>query len=62
MASLTNSTNTEVVNNGEKRSPFTPLTKDQILEDLKTSREQYENGEYLDFDEALDEIEAKYGI
>ena len=33
-----------------------PLTKDQILEDLKTSREQYENGEYLDFDEALDEI------
>ena len=39
-----------------------PLTKKQILDDLSLSRQQIEDGEYDDFDEALDRIGAEYGI
>lgn len=43
-------------------SPFRPLSKKQIMADLAASRQQIENGETVDFDTALDEIEAQYGL
>jgi uncharacterized protein YjiS (DUF1127 family) len=43
-------------------SPFKPLTKDQMLNDLAVSREQIENGECLELGDAIEEIEAKYGL
>lgn len=43
-------------------NPFEPMSKQQILNELAESRRQAEDGDYRDFDEALDEIEAKYGL
>ena len=43
-------------------SPHKPLTKAQILHDLEISRAQIEKGEYSDLEDAIDEIEAKYGL
>lgn len=43
-------------------NPFKPLSEQEILKDLAVSRACYENGEYMDFDEALDIISEKYGI
>ena len=39
-------------------SPFRSLSKARILDDLATSRQQIENGGVVDFDQAIDEIEA----
>lgn len=38
-------------------NPFRPLTKQQILADLAASRKQIKEGEYLDFEDAINEIE-----
>ena len=46
----------------QRNSPFRPLSKKQIIADLVASRQQIENGEIVDFDTALDEIEAQYGL
>ena len=46
----------------KEASPFRPLTKKQILADLAVSRQQIEDGDYLDFDDALKEIEAEYDL
>lgn len=46
----------------QRSNPFRPLTKQQILADLATSRKQIEDGEYLDFEDAINEIEAQYGL
>ena len=40
----------------KESTPFKPLTRKQILGDLAISRQQIENGEYDDFDEALERI------
>ena len=45
-----------------KHSPFEPLTKEQILEDLAISRQQIANDEGKELGEAIREIEAKYGL
>ena len=39
-----------------------PKTASEILDELSESRKCYENGEFRDFDEALDDISKKYGI
>ena len=46
----------------ERSNPFRRLSKQQILADLATSREQIENGEVIDFDQAIEEIEVQYGL
>ena len=46
----------------ERRNPLRPLSKRQILADLAISREQIENGEVVDFDQAIEEIEAQYDL
>ena len=46
----------------ERRNPLRPLSKQQILVDLAASREQIENGEVVDFDQAIEEIEAQYDL
>ena len=46
----------------QRNSPFRPLSKKQIIADLAASRQQIDNGETVDFDTALDEIEAQYGL
>lgn len=43
-------------------SPLRPVSKSQVLKDLEISRNQIKNGEYKDFNEALDEIEKKYDL
>ena len=45
-----------------RNSPFHPLYKRQVLADLTVSRQQIENGEVVDFDRAIDEIEAQHGL
>ncbi len=44
------------------QNPFLPLTKDQILEDLAVSRKQIDEGEVCSMEDALDELEKKYGF
>ena len=46
----------------KSKRPLKKLTRQDILKDLAISREQIKNGEYLDADAALKEIEAKYGL
>lgn len=43
----------------QRDSPFRPISKKQILADLAISRKQIEDGEVIDFDLAMDEIEAQ---
>lgn len=43
-------------------SAIKPLTKQQFLDELELSREQSENGNYLEAEEALNELRNKYGI
>ena len=45
-----------------RTSPFRPLSKKQILADLVVSRRQIDNGDVVDFDAAVEEIEARYGL
>lgn len=42
--------------------PFTPKSSADIYADLAESRASYERGEYMDFDEALEEISKAYDI
>ena len=43
-------------------NPYKPLSAKEILSELAQTRECYENGEGEDFDKAIDEIGAKYGL
>jgi hypothetical protein len=43
-------------------NPYKPLTKKEITEELAASRTCYQNGDGEDFEKALDEIGAKYGL
>lgn len=43
-------------------NPFRPLSAKEISSELAESRACYERGEFEDFDDALDEISAKYGL
>ena len=43
-------------------NPFKPLSANEIVSELAQARECYENGEGEDFDNAVDEISAKYGL
>lgn len=43
-------------------NPYKPLSGDEILTELAESRACYGRGEGEDFDKALDEIGAKYGL
>ena len=45
-----------------KNNPFKPLSSEEIYNELAEAREYYKNGFTEDFDEALDEIGAKYGL
>ncbi len=38
------------------------LSAEDILSELSESRQQYENGEYQDFDDAIDDLKQKYGL
>jgi EAL domain-containing protein (putative c-di-GMP-specific phosphodiesterase class I) len=41
---------------------FVPLTEEKLMDDLKTSREQIEQGKSLNMKTALEQLGAKYGI
>ncbi|MCR4717218.1 MAG: hypothetical protein K5656_08555 [Lachnospiraceae bacterium] len=43
-------------------NPFAPMSANDIYAELAESRACYERGEYEDFDDALNEISAKYGL
>ncbi len=43
-------------------NPYKPLSTGEILSELAESRMCYGNGAGEDFDKALDEIGAKYGL
>lgn len=43
-------------------NPFKCLSRTDILDELKKSRENYEKGEYKDFDQALNDISKKYDL
>lgn len=45
-----------------ENSPFKPLSAKEIEVELSEARVCYEREEYEDFDEALDELSAKYGL
>ena len=46
----------------QRNSPFRPLSKKQIAADLAVSRQQIIDGEIIDFDKAMDEIEAQHDL
>jgi len=43
-------------------TPYEPLSKEEILTQLAESRANYNNGEFEDFDIALNDISNKYGL
>lgn len=43
-------------------NPFKPKSAEEIYSELADSRGSYERGEYVDFDDALDDISEKYGL
>ncbi len=43
-------------------NPFKPVSKEEIYAELEESRACFERGEYMDFDDAIDEIRSKYGL
>lgn len=45
-----------------ENNPYKPLSGDEILSELADSRACYDRGEGEDFDKALDEMGAKYGL
>lgn len=45
-----------------ENNPYKPLSGDEILSVLADSRACYDRGEGEDFDKALDEMGAKYGL
>jgi hypothetical protein len=45
-----------------ENSPFKPLSAKEIEVEFAEARACHERGEYEDFDEALDELSAKYGL
>lgn len=51
-----------IVQNIIKNNPFQKLTEEKLLEDLETSRAQYEAGQYSDMGEAIQEIGERYGL
>lgn len=52
-----------IIQNKMKRSnPFQQLSSEQILSELKQSRQQYENGQCQEMGEAIQEIREKYGL
>ncbi len=50
------------LNNFCEKNPFKPLSLEEIDAELEESRECYKRGEGEDFDDALNEISAKYGL
>lgn len=44
------------------KNPYKPLSKNEILSELAEARACYDKGEGEDFDQALDQIGAKYGL
>lgn len=44
------------------KNPFQPKSEEEILNELAQSRADYERGDYMDFDDAIDEICKKYGL
>ena len=51
-----------IVQNIIKNNPFQKLTEEQLIDDLETSRIQYEAGQYSDMSEAIQEIGERYGL
>ena len=51
-----------VLNLCDDEDIFAPISKERMLDDLAMSREQVERGEYMDFDDAIDEISVELGI
>ena len=43
-------------------SPFEPITKEQMIKDLETSREQIKAGMYQDFEKAIEDISLEIGL
>ncbi|MDE5779542.1 MAG: hypothetical protein K2I10_13740 [Lachnospiraceae bacterium] len=43
-------------------NPYKPLGRNEILSELAQSQACYERGEGEDFDKAVDEIRAQYGL
>ena len=43
-------------------NPFKPKSAEEIYSELAESRTCYEQGEYENFDDALDDISKKYGL
>lgn len=44
------------------RENKTVLTREQFMEELKISREQYKNGQYKEAEEVLQEMRSKYAV
>lgn len=51
-----------LVNNYCSNSPFARKTSDQMLDDLQKSRLCFEQGDYENYEDALNKISQKYGI
>ena len=51
-----------LIMNYATNSPFAPMNERQIKEELSQSREEATKGNYRDFDEFMDELEAKYDL
>ncbi len=43
-------------------NPYKPLSRNEILSELEQSQACYERGEGEDFDKAVDEMGAQYGL
>ena len=46
----------------DKSSPFVPVSKEQILQDVHISEKQIEQGKTTDASEAIQELRKRYGL
>lgn len=46
----------------KQRVPFEKLTEDEILNKLKSSREEYSKGNYINADDFAEKIRGKYAL
>ncbi len=53
---------TKAIFEQRQESPFQPLTKEQILEDLEISSKEIEEGKFMEMSNAIQALRSRYGL
>ncbi|MBQ7448114.1 MAG: hypothetical protein IJV59_09255 [Eubacterium sp.] len=53
---------TKALLENHKKSPFKPLTKEQVMSDLAISRKQFENGQYSAMSDIIESLRDRNAV